>query len=242
VSQNIYDDDGFFAGYSALPRSRFGLDGAPEWPTIQQMLPSMADLDVVDLGCGFGWFSRWARSQGAASVLAIDLSEKMLARARVDTDDVAITYQRGDLEHLDLPASSFDLAYSSLTLHYIDHLDQLLATVFRALRPDGKLVATVEHPVMLAPSHPAFIEGPNGGPVWPLDRYLEQGERRVDWLADGVRKHHRTIEGYLAALWRAGFQLTDLREWGATANDVAEHPDWAAEVHRPYFLLLAATR
>lgn len=240
MSQNIYDDDGFFAGYSSLPRSEFGLDGAPEWPVIQELLPSMDGADVVDLGCGFGWFSRWARDHRAASALAIDLSEKMLARAHADTDDAAITYQRQDLEQLELPAASFDLAYSSLTLHYIVQLDDLLATVRRSLRPGGVFVATVEHPVMLSPSSPAFIEGPLGTPVWPLDRYSEQGERRVDWLAEGVRKQHRTIEGYLAALWRAGFQLTDLREWGATAADVDQHPDWAAEVHRPYFLLLAA--
>ena len=39
MSQNIYDDPEFFAGYATLDRSVKGLDGAPEWPTIQAMLP-----------------------------------------------------------------------------------------------------------------------------------------------------------------------------------------------------------
>ena len=241
MSQNVYDDDHFFAGYAALPRSARGLDGAPEWADIQTMLPDLAGADVVDLGCGFGWFSRWARAHGAASVLAIDLSEKMLERARGDTEDAAITYRREDLETLELPATSFDLAYSSLTLHYIVHLDPLLATLYRALRPGASFVVSVEHPLLLAPSHPEFVEGPGGTTVWPLDHYLVEGERRVDWLAEGVRKQHRTIEGYLAAAWRAGFQVTDLREWGPSGAQIADHPEWADELHRAYFLLLRLT-
>lgn len=64
-----------------LDRSVKGLDGAPEWPTIQQVLPAMADLRVVDLGCGYGWFCRWARDQGAAQITGLDLSQRMLERA-----------------------------------------------------------------------------------------------------------------------------------------------------------------
>ena len=43
MSQNIYDDPEFFAGYATLDRSVKGLDGAPEWPTIQAMLPSLQE-------------------------------------------------------------------------------------------------------------------------------------------------------------------------------------------------------
>ena len=44
VSQNIYDDPAFFEGYCRLPRSVEGLDGAPEWPVLQRMLPEMEGL------------------------------------------------------------------------------------------------------------------------------------------------------------------------------------------------------
>jgi len=39
MTQNIYDDDIFFAEYSRLPRSMQGLDGAPEWPALRSMIP-----------------------------------------------------------------------------------------------------------------------------------------------------------------------------------------------------------
>jgi SAM-dependent methyltransferase len=90
VTQNIYDDPGFFAGYSKLLRSREGLDGAPEWPSLKSMLPGLYGARVVDLGCGFGWFCRFAREAGAAEVLGLDVSANMLARARETTADPAI--------------------------------------------------------------------------------------------------------------------------------------------------------
>lgn len=52
MSQNIYDNPDFFAGYATLPRSVNGLDGAPEWPALRAMLPELRDQRVLDLGCG----------------------------------------------------------------------------------------------------------------------------------------------------------------------------------------------
>src|SRR5271166_2692224 len=155
MTQNIYDNPEFFEGYSRLGRSVDGLDGAAEWPALRALLPKMRGLSVLDLGCGFGWFCLWAREQGAAEVLGIDVSEKMLARARAATTDAAITYAKADMERLDLPEASFDLAYSSLALHYIENLDGLLANVHGALVPGGNLVFSVEHPIFTAPTHPA---------------------------------------------------------------------------------------
>jgi len=121
MTQNIYDDEEFFAGYSRLRRSVEGLDGAPEWPALRALLPNLSGLKVLDLGCGFGWFCRWARQQGAAHVLGIDVSEKMLARGRAATVDPSITYTMADMEQLELPAGSFDVVYSSLALHYVEN-------------------------------------------------------------------------------------------------------------------------
>lgn len=74
MTQNIYDNPEFFAGYSRLPRQVSGLDGAPEWPTLAHMLPELVGRRVLDLGCGFGWAGRWFRQNGAASVWGIDVS------------------------------------------------------------------------------------------------------------------------------------------------------------------------
>ena len=242
MTQNIYDDAGFFAGYSKLPRSVEGLDGAAEWPVLKSMLPAMAGLRVVDLGCGFGWFCRWAREAGATRVLGLDVSENMLARAREKTADEAIAYARADLERLELPAGAFDLAYSSLALHYIDGLKPLLESVCRALVPAGRLVFSVEHPLYTAPTRPDWVEDASGGRIWPLDSYLVEGPRSTDWLAKGVVKQHRTVATYLNQLLASGFDLMRVEEWGPTDAQIAQHPEWAVERHRPPFLLVSARR
>lgn len=64
----------------------------------------------------------------------------------------------------------------------------------------------------------------------------------TDWLAPGVVKQHRTIASYVRLLHAAGFRIVALDERGPSAAQIAQHPEWASEVHRPPFLLIAARR
>jgi len=242
MAQNIYDNPEFFEGYSRLSRSVKGLDGAAEWPALKALLPELRGLRVVDLGCGFGWFCRWAQQQGAAAVLGIDVSKKMLARARAAATDAAITYLEADLERAELPQAAFDLAYSSLALHYVEDLGGLLAKVRRALAPNGRLVFSVEHPIFTAPTQPGWSLGVDGRKTWPVDSYLCEGPRRTDWLAKGVIKQHRTLTTYLSLLLGLGFTLSHIEEWGPTDEQIAARSALADERQRPMFLLVAARR
>jgi SAM-dependent methyltransferase len=242
MAQNIYDDPAFFAGYGLLRRSVEGLAGAPEWPALRALLPDLCGLDVVDLGCGFGWFCRWAREQGAAHVLGLDLSERMLARARASTADAAITYQRADLERLRLPEGGFHLAYSSLALHYVEDAARLFAEVRRALAPGGRFVFSTEHPIYTAPTNPGWSIDSRGCKTWPVDGYSVEGLRTTDWLAEGVVKHHRTVGTTLNLLIRSGFTIGHVEEFRPTAEQVEADPALAEERERPMFLLVAARR
>jgi SAM-dependent methyltransferase len=242
MTQNIYDNPEFFEAYTRLGRSVEGLAGAAEWPALRALLPELHGLEILDLGCGLGWFCRFAREQGAAQVLGLDVSEKMLAGARAATSDGAITYARADMERLELPETSFDLAYSSLALHYIEDLAGLLAKVRRALVQGGYLIFSIEHPIYMAPRHPGWLVDPDGRKTWPVDSYLEEGPRRTDWLASGVIKHHRTIGTTLNLLIRLGFTISHVEEFGPTDDQIAAKPELAEERERPMFLLVAARR
>ncbi|KQZ13403.1 MULTISPECIES: bifunctional 2-polyprenyl-6-hydroxyphenol methylase/3-demethylubiquinol 3-O-methyltransferase UbiG [unclassified Mesorhizobium] len=242
MTQNIYDDPRFFKGYSGLPRSVHGLAGAPEWPSLRALLPPLSGASVIDLGCGFGWFCRWAREQGAFDVLGLDVSRNMLERARNETQDPNIRYEIADLEQLMLPAASFDLVYSSLAFHYIVDLDTMLNTVHRALKPGGRLVFSAEHPLLTAPSRPGWTVDGDGRKVWPVDDYLVEGPRTTDWLASGVVKQHRTIATYFRLLREAGFTPAHIEEWGPTDSQIAADPALAEERQRPTFMLFSAFR
>ncbi|MBR1125971.1 class I SAM-dependent methyltransferase [Bradyrhizobium lablabi] len=242
MAQNIYDDPAFFAGYSQLPRQVQGLAGAPEWPAIRAMLPALAGKHVLDLGCGFGWFARWARAEGATSVLGIDLSEKMIARAKADTADAAIEYRIADLEGLELPDASFDLAYSALAFHYIEDFGRLVRRVHRSLVPGALFVFTIEHPIYMAATHPHWWTDKDGRRTWPVNRYAEEGRRRTDWFTEGVLKYHRMIGTTLNTLIGAGFTVRHVEEFAPTADQIAENPSLAEELQRPMMLLVSAQR
>lgn len=229
MAQNIYDNPEFFENYSRLGRSVEGLAGAAEWPALRAMLPDVRGLKIADLGCGYGWFCRWASENGAQRVLGLDVSERMLERAKAMTSDPAVTYAQADLEKLDLAAASFDLAYSSLTFHYIENLAGLFATVHRALVADGFLVFSIEHPIYMASAHPDWLTDAEGRRTWPVDGYRSEGPRTTDWLAKGVVKQHRTIGTLLNMLIRTGFTISHVEEWGPTDEQVAARPELAEE-------------
>jgi SAM-dependent methyltransferase len=267
-SQNIYDNPEFFSAYSTLSRSQQGLTAAPEWPSLRHMILGLSSTTlqqsrVLDLGCGYGWFVRWARENGASYINGIDISEKMIEKAKSFDKDAnppssspEISYEIHDLETLvlgeDPHRESYNLVYSSLTFHYIEDLGRLLRQIHSSLKKgtgsgNGKLVFSVEHPIYSAPVRPAanWIDvkgaGEEEGKVWPLNSYSEEGLRVTSWLGtDGVRKYHRTTQTYVSLLLENGFVLTGLKDWAPSEEDVAAHPEWSVERHRPFFLLLAA--
>ncbi|WP_054901521.1 bifunctional 2-polyprenyl-6-hydroxyphenol methylase/3-demethylubiquinol 3-O-methyltransferase UbiG [Pseudomonas sp. NBRC 111131] len=242
MAQNIYDNPAFFAGYSQLPRQVLGLDGAPEWPAIRALLPEVREKRVVDLGCGFGWASRWMREQGAASVLGLDLSQNMIDRARRDTDDAAIEYRIADLDTLQLPPAAFDLAYSALTFHYVEDFSRLVRTIAQSLNADGHLVFTVEHPIYMAAAHPHWFKDADGRLTWPVNGYALEGQRRTDWFAKGVLKYHRTLATTLNTLIEAGLRINRVEEFAPSPEQVAALPNLSEELERPMMLLVSAQR
>jgi SAM-dependent methyltransferase len=241
MAQNIYDNADFFSGYSQIPRQVQGLDGAPEWHAIRALLPDPYGKRVVDLGCGFGWASRWMCEHGAASVLGLDLSQKMIERAKTTTVDAAIEYRIADLETLTLPEQAFDLAYSALAFHYVQDFDRLVRMIHRALVPEGHFVFTIEHPIYMAAARPHWISDEDGRPTWPVNGYAVEGERRTDWFAKGVLKYHRTLGTTLNSLIGAGFEIRRVEEFAPTTEQIERMPQLAEERERPMILMVSAS-
>jgi SAM-dependent methyltransferase len=268
MAQNIYDSPSFFAQYAAMPRSQHGLSESPEWPVLQLMIGSVARNSVLDLGCGYGWYCRWAAEQGASSVKGVDISAMMIQRAREltakgsggkaeDGDEGGengsdskrdefgrISYEVADLESIVLEENAYDLIFSSLTLHYVTTpaLTRLLAQISRALRPRGRFVFSVEHPIATAPSSPFWTAHPDSGKeIWPLDAYAKEGERVVEWLGSSVVKQHRMVETYVAGLLGSGLRLEGYRDWRPSGADL-ERWGWVRCLERPIYLLMAGAK
>src|SRR5258708_7243214 len=243
MKQTKYDDSVFFANYSQMARSIGGLDEASEWPAFRALLPELRDKNGLDLGCGFGWHCRYAREQQARSVVGIDLSEKMIARARESTNDSSIEYRRLAIEDIDLPASEFGVVLSSLALHYVERLDIVCRKVHHCLVPGGAFVLSGEHPVFSALAAPDWYYGQDGERLhWPVDHYQDEGPRQARSLDHDVLKYHRTVATHLNGLIDAGFTITKLCEPQPTQDMLDKHPDMRDESRRPMFLLIAVVK
>ncbi len=175
-------------------------------------------------------------------MLAVDLSENMLSRARAETADPGVRYLRADLESLELPEETFDLAYSSLALHYVEGFGRLVGDVFQALVSGGHFVFSIEHPIFMASTSPGWLTTDDGGRTWPVDHYAIEGPRITDWLAKGVRKQHRTLGATLNSLIDAGFAIRRVVEWSPTPEQLAAQPSLADELDRPMIALVAAQK
>lgn len=93
MKENKYDDPVFFEKYSQMERSKKGLAGAGEWSEFKKMMPDFEGKRVLDLGCGYGWHCIYAARNKAKEVLGVDISKKMLQKAREMTEDTRISYQ-----------------------------------------------------------------------------------------------------------------------------------------------------
>lgn len=243
MQENKYDDPLFFEQYGGMARSRQGLAGAGEWPRFRAMLPPLAGKEVLDLGCGMGWHCRYAAQQGAARVVGIDSSRRMLDEARKRTEERVIEYRLSSIEDAALSPESFDVALSSLALHYIADFSRVAATVRGALRPGGDFVLSVEHPVFTAQGPQQWHCDENGAPLhWPVDNYFAEGPRAATFLGQQVNKHHKTLTTYVDGLLRNGFALTGLIEPTPSAEMLRADPDMPSELRRPMMLLLSAKR
>jgi ubiquinone/menaquinone biosynthesis C-methylase UbiE len=240
--QNIYDNPDFYAGYASMERFAEGWARAVEHDDLLALLPPAIGLRALDLGCGTGQLARFLAEQGAASVLGVDLSERMLAVARRDYAHPRVRYERAALEALSLPEASFDLVVSSLAVHYVEDYRGLLRRIASWLDDGGVLVLSMEHPLYTGrlPGDGWVMDARGRPNRWAVRRYFDEGPRDEEWFVKGVRKVHRTLSTLVNGVLEAGLVLERVIEPAPSTAWLAEHPHSLDEAQRPMFILLRA--
>ena len=222
------DYDAFAQAYAERTQSN-AYNAHYERPAIRALLGSIAGARVLDAGCAAGEHALWLVDRGA-TVTAIDISEAMLHLARARLDDRA-TVQAADIGiPLPFADATFDIVFSSLTLHYVADWTRTLAEFARVLVPGGTLVFSTHHPAL----------------ELGLDDYftLREVDDRWDGFASEpvrVRFYHRPLQAIVAPLLTAGFCIEALVEPEPDAALAAIDPTIDRLLRtKPFFLFVRA--
>ena len=100
--------------------------------------PKLSLNNLVDLGCGTGYFSEKLNIQfPSASLTCFDLSPVMLEQAK-KRNLAQVTFQQGDIDSLPFAKDSIDLIYSNLVVQWSDNLGACLKQLHRSLKIGGR--------------------------------------------------------------------------------------------------------
>ena len=235
ILMNQYDNPEFFAEYAKMSRSQYGLEGAGEWHQLEPMFPELSGKAVLDLGCGYGWHCKYAADHGAASVLGIDQSARMIEEAKRRNAGEGIEYRVCDLLDFAYPEETYDLVVSNLVLHYLEDLDGIYRCIYRTLKPDGVFLFNIEHPTFTAGVNQQFA----ADGTWPVTDYYYPGERTTDFLGYEVKKYHHTLTQILNGLLKIGFVIEAVEEAMPPEQWRDQMPE---EMKRPMMLLVRAKK
>lgn len=234
---DFYSDPDAVGDYIAHRASGLSRNNLIEEPAFLSLLTDVKDQDCLDLGCGYGYYSEFMARLGAR-VTGLDRAQLMIAEAAARASPT-IKYLVADIETVEFPDDSFDVVISNLAFHYIDDIASMFRRVFGWLRTGGRLVFSVEHPIITAAVEQDQWAG--GGAChsrWTVSDYFHEGKR---WGQFGRRYHH-TLQTWTRAVLLAGFTLTGILEPSPSSAAIEALPSLAEDEHRPLFLLMSCRK
>jgi SAM-dependent methyltransferase len=192
-----------------------------------RILPDVAGLDAIELGCGTAYVSSWLMRRGAR-VTGIDNSPEQLSTARSLQAEFGLSFPLifGDAEHVPLPDGSFDLAISEYGASIWCDPYYWIPEAARLLRPGGRLIFLVNGTILMLCS-------PDADDAPAEERLLRDyfGMHRFEWLDQMSVEFHLGYGDWIRLLRANGFEVENLVEIqapeGATTRYPYVTPEWA---------------
>jgi 2-polyprenyl-3-methyl-5-hydroxy-6-metoxy-1,4-benzoquinol methylase len=197
-------------------------------PNLLKALGDIEGKDVLELGCGNGYWLRLLARAGAKTT-GIDLAENQIAAAKSWDDPVTpeIDYRVGDVSKaLDLQGK-FDVAFFEHVLLEIPDKNELYNAVQNAantLKEGGLLVISDIHP--FAPSsRPDNIRIADDFNYFDSGASFEIQSKRIDGEIIYYKDVHWTLSDLAGAITSAGLKITEILEPRPTDEDIAKYPE-----------------
>ena len=161
------------------------------------------DDAVLELGCGTGLNTEWLAAQ-VGTIVATDVSEEMLARARERLDSGSVTLQKLDVtESWPFGANRFDAVVATLVLEHVEVLGPVFREARRVLRDSGTFYLAELHPYRQFGGTQAHFEDEDTGETVVIDAFTHP------------------VSEFVNAGVEAGFAVREMGEWRAKGD---EHP------------------
>jgi SAM-dependent methyltransferase len=187
------------------------------------LLPDVAGLDVIELGCGTGYVSAWLARRGARPI-GIDNSPRQLETARSFQKEFGLEFplMLGNAEEVPQPDASFDLAISEYGAAIWADPYRWIPEAARLLRPGGQLIFLGNATLVMMCVPALETDGP------ATDRLLRDhfGMHRFEWPdSDGI-EFHLGHGDWVRLLRSSGFQVEDLVELRPPVTAEARRFPW----------------
>jgi ubiquinone/menaquinone biosynthesis C-methylase UbiE len=222
-------------------------DGAdPEYE--EQILP-MAALHlqgarhVLDVGTGEGQLARLAVKGGATRVVGVDPTWAQIDVAKQRAGGPA--YARSGAAALPFADETFDAVVACLVFEHIRDVDDALHEVGRVLRPGGRFLFFLNHPLLQVPGS-GWIDDQVLDPpeqYWRIGPYLVEDES-LEQVENGVFIPfiHRPLSRYVNAMVDAGLVLRRMEEPAPPPGFIARAHEYEEAATIPRLLFLRAEK
>ncbi len=195
---------------------------------------------VLDIGTGEGQLLRIASATpGVDRLVGIDPTWEQIFEAKAR--EPHLSFLRASASPLPFANESFDTVVACLVFEHIADLDAAIAEVARVLKPGGRFLFFLNHPLLQTPGSGWIDDQIIGEQYWRIGKYLEE-ERTVEEVEKNVFIPfiHRPLHKYLNCLADNSLYLTHMEEPAPPKGFLDKAPEYydAASVPRLLFLRL----
>lgn len=198
-------------------KSRFDYNRDIEVPALIKIIGNVKNKTILDIGCGFGDHAKKLSKQKYKKLVGFDISKDLVKFASQQKIPNASFYV-GDMgKKLRHTASSFDIVYSSLAIHYITNIDKLFNEVNRVLKKNGVFCFSTVHPILnlinQTDKHIIGVKKQPYGKIIIFGNYFDESLKPHDLGGLGkVKFCNFTYETLIKTGIKNGFELIDYKD------------------------------